>query len=234
MEYHQYPTQNYMYPAGEPYSAAPHHLVQQAPATGFPVAATNYQYPAQNYMQPAGQPNFAPPNHLVQYAPATGFPVASTNYQYPSPNYTQPAGQVPWSTGLCDCFSDVPNCCITFWFPCITFGQIANIVDRGSVPCEVCAAVYAVIRIFTGCPCFFSCFYRSRMRKEFMLEQRGCNDFCIHFLCEDCALCQEYRELRNRGFHMYHGWHGNMAGQQNQGGPMPMPPAPVMESGMKR
>ncbi|KAL3501925.1 hypothetical protein ACH5RR_036374, partial [Cinchona calisaya] len=37
-----------------------------------------------------------------------------------------------WSTGLCDCFSDVPNCCLTFWCPCITFGQLAEIVDKGS------------------------------------------------------------------------------------------------------
>jgi hypothetical protein len=24
----------------------------------------------------------------------------------------------------------------------------------------------------------------------------------VHFFCEPCALCQEYRELRNRGFDM--------------------------------
>ncbi|PIM99545.1 hypothetical protein CDL12_27963 [Handroanthus impetiginosus] len=40
--------------------------------------------------------------------------------------------QVPWSADLCDCFSDVCNCCTTFWCPGITFGQIAEIVDKGS------------------------------------------------------------------------------------------------------
>ncbi|XP_038994155.1 protein PLANT CADMIUM RESISTANCE 2-like [Hibiscus syriacus] len=191
-----------------------------------------HQYPPQNYMQPAGQPNSAPPHHFVQQAPANGFPIATTNQHYPSQNYMQQDGQVPWSTGLYDCFSDVPNCCITFWFPCITFGQIAHIVDHGSVPCEACAAIYAVIRMFTGFPCIFSWFYRSRMRSRYMLEESPCNDFCVHLWCEDCALCQEYRELKSNGFHMYLGWHGNMAGQKNHG--MPMQPAPVMESGMKR
>nr|POE81921.1 protein plant cadmium resistance 3 [Quercus suber] len=39
---------------------------------------------------------------------------------------------VPWSTGLCDCCEDFPNCCITWLCPCITFGRIAEIVDGGS------------------------------------------------------------------------------------------------------
>ncbi|KAL4319965.1 hypothetical protein GQ457_18G023160 [Hibiscus cannabinus] len=113
---------------------SPSSLCSTISGNRFPLAATNYQYPPQNYMQPAGQPNYAAPNQFVQHAPTTGFPVAAaTNYQYPTQNYMQPNSQVPWSTGLLDCFSDVPNCCITFWFPCITFGQIANIVDRGSV-----------------------------------------------------------------------------------------------------
>ncbi|OMP06435.1 hypothetical protein CCACVL1_01583 [Corchorus capsularis] len=86
-----------------------------------------------------------------QEVPATGIPIASPNQQYhPPPPTTQstyvqspaPVGHQQhaaagtrvgrWSTGLFDCFSDVPNCCITFWCPCITFGQIAEIVDQGS------------------------------------------------------------------------------------------------------
>ncbi|KAK4791067.1 hypothetical protein SAY86_031480 [Trapa natans] len=33
----------------------------------------------------------------------------------------------PWTTGLCHC------CCLTCWCPCIAFGRIAEIVDRGSI-----------------------------------------------------------------------------------------------------
>ncbi|KAJ0726952.1 putative PLAC8 motif-containing protein [Helianthus annuus] len=37
-----------------------------------------------------------------------------------------------WSTGLCDCCKDCSNCCLTCWCPFITFGQIAEIVDKGT------------------------------------------------------------------------------------------------------
>ncbi|KAL2545978.1 Uncharacterized protein Fot_15211 [Forsythia ovata] len=56
------------------------------------------------------------------------------NSQLPAPAPPQPHVSTPgrWSSGLCDCFSDVPNCCITCWCPCITFGHIAESIDRGS------------------------------------------------------------------------------------------------------
>ncbi|KAI6683374.1 hypothetical protein NL676_029287 [Syzygium grande] len=45
-----------------------------------------------------------------------------------------PAGAVPgqWTTGLCGCFEDPSNCVITCCCPCITFGQNAEIIDRGA------------------------------------------------------------------------------------------------------
>ncbi|KAF7133024.1 hypothetical protein RHSIM_Rhsim09G0092400 [Rhododendron simsii] len=50
------------------------------------------------------------------------------------PVQTPPPGtEAPWSTGLFSCFDDVPNCCITCWCPCITFGQIAEIADERAI-----------------------------------------------------------------------------------------------------
>ncbi|XP_022734624.1 protein PLANT CADMIUM RESISTANCE 2-like [Durio zibethinus] len=141
-----------------------------------------------------------------------------------------PAGNVPWSTGLCDCFSDVPNCCITCWCPCITFGQISEIIDQGSTSCGTNGALYALLGWFTGSACIYSCIYRSKMKSQYMLEDSPCDDCFVHFCCETCALCQEYRELKNRGFDMSLGWHGNMERHQNG----TMRTAPVVESGMKR
>ncbi|KAK2994777.1 hypothetical protein RJ640_001683 [Escallonia rubra] len=69
-----------------------------------------------------------PPTAPPPPAPYGSQPVMGTPIGFSAP------AQVPsqWSTGLCDCASDCSNCCITCWCPCITFGQIAEIVDKGS------------------------------------------------------------------------------------------------------
>lgn len=54
----------------------------------------------------------------------------------------------------------------------------------------------------SGLACMYSCFYRSRMRNQYMLAETPYPDWCLHLCCEVCALCQEYRELKNRGFNM--------------------------------
>ncbi|KAF3787890.1 PLANT CADMIUM RESISTANCE 2 protein [Nymphaea thermarum] len=141
---------------------------------------------------------------------STGVPVGSgsapmyVQAQYPAvpqpPGHQLPPG--PWTTGLCDCFDDCENCCVTCWCPCITFGRIAEIVDRGSTSCGVSSSLYFLISYLTGCGCLLSCAYRSRLRSQYGLHEKPCNDCCVHFWCEACALCQEYRELKNRGFDM--------------------------------
>jgi len=43
------------------------------------------------------------------------------------------------------------------------------------------------------------------MRQQYMLKDSPCCDCLVHCCCESCALCQEYRELENRGFDMERG-----------------------------
>ncbi|XVF85413.1 hypothetical protein PTKIN_Ptkin17bG0116100 [Pterospermum kingtungense] len=140
----------------------------------------------------------------------------------------QPQDEAPWSVGFCDCLSDMKTCCIACWCPCITFGQIAEIVDKGSTSCGASGALYTLIMFITGCPCLYSCFYRSKLRKQYMLKGGGCGDCMLHCFCETCALTQEYRELKNRGFDMSIGWHANV--ERNKGLAM----APVVVKGMSR
>ncbi|XP_050221038.1 cell number regulator 2-like [Mercurialis annua] len=136
---------------------------------------------------------------------------------------------VAWSTGLCGCFEDMSSCCLTCWCPCVTFGRIAEMADRGSTACGVSGALYTLMLCLTGCSCMYSCFYRSKLRGQFFLEESPCTDCCVHCFCEECALCQEYRELKNRGFDMSIGWHGNMERQKRLAAT-----APVIEGGMTR
>eukprot|EP00249_Psilotum_nudum_P009252 c21816_g1_i1 orf=638-1234(-) len=113
-----------------------------------------------------------------------------------------------WHSGICDCFKNKRNCCITSCFPCVTFGQIAEIADGGYTPCFVHGLVYGLL-YFVGVPCFYSCIYRSKFRAQFGLPETPCNDFCVHCSSDYCALCQEYRELESRGIDPYLGWKGN-------------------------
>ncbi|KHG29424.1 plant cadmium resistance 2 -like protein [Gossypium arboreum] len=44
----------------------------------------------------------------------------------------EPHDEAPWSVGFCDCFSDMKTCCMACLCPCIAFGRISEIVDKGS------------------------------------------------------------------------------------------------------
>ncbi|KAM7484682.1 hypothetical protein LguiA_000691 [Lonicera macranthoides] len=171
----------------------------------------------------------APTSKQAPYGqPATGVPLNSYGYGQAQPQFHS-SGPSLWSTGLCDCFDDPATCCTTCCCPCITFGRIAEIVDKGSNSCIASGALYFVLAIFTGFGCMYSCCYRSKMRHQYMLPENPCGDCLVHCCCEACALCQEYRELQHRGFDMSVGWEENMA-RQNRGVVMP----PMAPGGMSR
>ncbi|OEL30226.1 Protein PLANT CADMIUM RESISTANCE 3 [Dichanthelium oligosanthes] len=137
-----------------------------------------------------------------------------------------------WSSGLCDCCDDAGGCCLTFFCPCITFGRIAGIVDQGATSCCVSGTLYFLLSAVTGLGCLYSCCYRSRLRSQYGLTEKPCADCCVHFCCEACALCQEYRELKARGFDMSIGWQGNMERMGKVQGVATAPPQ--MYPGMSR
>ncbi|KAI4330286.1 hypothetical protein MLD38_028586 [Melastoma candidum] len=129
------------------------------------------------------------------------------------PRVTPSGAVTPWSSGLCHCFDDPQNCLITCFCPCVTFGQIAEIVNKGSISCAATGAIYAILGL-VGLPCIYSCLYRSRLRGQYDVEESPAADCLVHFCCEPCALCQEYRELHGRGFDMAIGWEANMDRQK--------------------
>ncbi|KAF9625559.1 hypothetical protein IFM89_024332 [Coptis chinensis] len=78
----------------------------------------------------------APPRPTrFEYPPtATGIPVNSNPLSNNNNGTTVSVVSkhpVPWSTGFCNCFDDISTCCLTCCCPCITFGRIAEMVDRG-------------------------------------------------------------------------------------------------------
>ncbi|RCV21185.1 hypothetical protein SETIT_4G118300v2 [Setaria italica] len=113
-----------------------------------------------------------------------------------------------WSVGLGSCFGDVGTCCLTCWCPCVKFGRVAAVVDRGSTSCCMNGTLY-VLLLSIGCQWVYTCSKRSSMRAQYNLQESPCLDCCVHFWCDTCALCQEYRELEKRGFNMAKGWEGS-------------------------
>ncbi|KAK1564560.1 hypothetical protein Q3G72_005792 [Acer saccharum] len=80
--------------------------------------------------------------------------------------------------------------------PCVTFGQVAEIIDEGHTSCGM---LFGAIWFFIVLPFILSCTYRTKLRSKFGLPEFPAPDWIAHFFCEWCALCQEYRELQSRG-----------------------------------
>ncbi|XP_047337846.1 cell number regulator 1-like [Impatiens glandulifera] len=168
----------------------------------------------------------------IQLDQQTKYASEGANVGHPYPAYISPTVRSVsvsrhWSTGLCHCCDDPANCCITGFCPCITFGQIAEIVNKGSPQCGVSGTFYCML-LATGLACLYSCSYRSRLRGQYDLHEAPCVDCLVHFCCETCALCQEYRELKNRGFDMGIGWEANVDRQTRGVTTVPSVPTGMM------
>ncbi|KAI3915808.1 hypothetical protein MKX01_013264 [Papaver californicum] len=132
----------------------------------------------------------------------SSYPCNSNDTSTLESQHQQRQHPIPWSFGLCDCFDDFSTCCLTCGCPCVTFGRIAETVDRGSTSCGVIGALYMMIMCVTGCSCLYSCFYRSKLRGRYFLKESPCTDFAAHCCCEECSLFQEHRQLKKLGFDM--------------------------------
>ncbi|XP_078446679.1 PLAC8 family protein isoform X1 [Wolffia australiana] len=118
-----------------------------------------------------------------------------------------------WSSGICACFDDMPSCCMGFFCPCILFGKNAELLGAETLvgPCLTHFILWGLVNgmcclltegILIGLPgsivAFYACGYRSSLRAKYNLQEAPCGDLATHLFCHVCALCQEYREIRER------------------------------------
>ncbi|KAL5544736.1 hypothetical protein UlMin_008520 [Ulmus minor] len=176
----------------------------------FPAQKASYPPQPATFQQAhnGGQAGFAPTPPTFPNGVQSGIPV-------PNLDSTQ------WRTDLFDCMDDPMNAVITLLCPCVTFGEIAEIIDNGSTSCATSGLLYCLIAFLIGCPCIMSCTYRTKLRNKFGLLESPLPDWLAHCLCEYCAICQEYRELKARGLDPSIGWQGNVARQMQQVNMMP-------------
>ncbi|XP_009141955.1 protein PLANT CADMIUM RESISTANCE 10 isoform X2 [Brassica rapa] len=109
---------------------------------------------------------------------------------------------------VCGCIGFIGLFC-----PCYIFGKNAELLGSGKFagPCLTHCISWALVNticcfatngVLLGLPgCFVSCYacgYRRSLRTKYNLQEAPCGDFVTHFFCHLCAICQEYREIRER------------------------------------
>ncbi|KAG5601995.1 hypothetical protein H5410_033365 [Solanum commersonii] len=122
----------------------------------------------------------------------------------------------PWSTGLFDCHLDQTNAVMTAFLPCVTFGQIAEVLDAGQMTCPLGTFTYMLMMPAICSQWIMGSKYRTQLRQRYNLVEAPYSDMISHMFCPCCSLCQEFRELRNRGLDPALGWNGIVA-QQHYG-----------------
>ncbi|XP_073015856.1 protein PLANT CADMIUM RESISTANCE 6-like [Primulina eburnea] len=207
------------------YVSSQDHHQEQTPAQFPPQNSTEYHELPNQHVPPPANMHFA---HQVP-RPQMGHPVMAS--PVPPFNFVAPPQDKAWNSNLFDCMNDPQNALITACFPCITFGQIAEILDSGNTTCATSGVLYGCIAFCIAIPCIMSCTYRTKLRAKYGLMESPAQDWLVHCFCEWCALCQEYRELQHMGYDPAIGWQGNQAKMrqhQNQQFGMTPPPGQRM------
>ncbi|KAK8687362.1 hypothetical protein V6N13_086186 [Hibiscus sabdariffa] len=181
------PPQNMQYNPNPTYTNMPNQQPVQYPPKSPP---TNQMYanvgPQVTPSQTGYAPNVSPqafPQQAGMLPPASpykpgGQPPAVAGFP------VGPGGGDGWRSGLFDFMDDPMNALMTAFFPCLTFGQIAEIVDDGHTSCGTSGMLYGAIAFCIGMPCIMSCTYRTKLRSKFGLPEAPAPDWVTHFLCE--------------------------------------------------
>ena len=109
-----------------------------------------------------------------------------------------------FSTGICDCFTDVPSCVESFFCPYCQVGAQYNMVANGQTGINglACCLPFC-LDCCCGCGGLAwlatNCYVRCQVRKKSAIPASDCEDFCLGWLCPICLTCQNYRELTIRG-----------------------------------
>ncbi|XP_045185958.1 uncharacterized protein LOC123543961 [Mercenaria mercenaria] len=95
-----------------------------------------------------------------------------------------------WRHGLFSCFDDFGICIISYFLPCVTYGQNAEKMGEGS--CLLCGLVYFVpiLNLIEWVN------IRGKIREMNGIDGTPLNDCLTIFFCPLCALAQEGMEVK--------------------------------------
>jgi Cys-rich protein (TIGR01571 family) len=154
------------------------------------------------------------------YQPPSYDEVAGADYE-PLSNADEPVAEASrretspraWTTGLFGCFNnDLQTCCLGMWCPCLLFAKNVEMLtgNQSLGPCvlhcgvgglvaSVMVFLFGPLGLLCNCASCYASMYRKQIREKYGLEEAPCNDLLLHYCCHFCALCQEFRELREAG-----------------------------------
>ncbi|GIL71389.1 hypothetical protein Vretimale_2734 [Volvox reticuliferus] len=98
-------------------------------------------------------------------------------------------------TGLSNCGGSCDICCLGFIVPCALYGDTHQRLHGEGFWSSCCMYVLCCWPF----RCCFAAKTRQTLRIKYAIQETPCSDFCVHFWCPLCALCQEARELQCRG-----------------------------------
>ncbi|RVD80417.1 uncharacterized protein DFL_008314 [Arthrobotrys flagrans] len=114
----------------------------------------------------------------------------------------KPLAPNDWIYGTCGCFGDCDKCCIGFFCPCVTYGEIHHRMRNKSVsdynrccngPCWGFCGL-----MICGAQWIMGMMQRGEARSKYNMKGSGCGDCIRHFFCQCCSLIQENREVETR------------------------------------
>ena len=155
-----------------------------------------------------------------QMMPQQGYPQQQQGYPQPTqysmnvqiPNNQYSTTQVSdWMNSFCGCFSDIPSCCMSYFCPCVQYGQNQESFNGGGC-CGHCC-IYTIL-MCVGYYWCMACSFRSQIRRRYNIPGGDCTDCLAHFCCPCCALAQEAREISDRK-NMSAGMNTNMTMNMN-------------------
>lgn len=114
----------------------------------------------------------------------------------------QQHGKDEYLHGLCDCFGDIPTCCLGYWCPCVLYSRtnhrlktspISNLNDFHH--CNTHCVGFCVLAPVSW---IFTFLQRGRIREKYHLEGTLMSDCGKAYCCVMCTLVQDEREVSDR------------------------------------
>ncbi|KAM9335597.1 placenta-specific gene 8 protein-like [Symphorus nematophorus] len=113
--------------------------------------------------------------------------------------YTMTTVSNQWTSGICDCIDDLPQCCFAYWcFPCFACNTTSEFGECFCLPLmdSLCNATQMMFIPTCVPPVAMS--MRVAVRNRYGIQGDMTGD-CVHAtMCNICSWCQVAREIKRR------------------------------------